>query len=105
MLSRNTKVYRGYYTKISSSLKLSEKYSLVERSTYGDLVIFFIESISAAGSSYVHLFFAVLNCVRVYYWKTCLLRMIHRPIEYNDDCIVRQKYQSVIFACEHGSVV
>ena len=38
------KVYRGYYTKISSLLKLSEKYSLVERSTYGDLVIFFIQS-------------------------------------------------------------
>ena len=52
MLSRNTKVYRGYYTKISSLLKLNEKYSSVERSTHGDLVIFFyIESISAADSS------------------------------------------------------
>ena len=28
-----------------------------------------------ADSSYVHLLFAVLSCIRVYYWRTCSLRV------------------------------
>ena len=99
------KEYKGVPLLLYIDYKFIEaklKDSLVERSTDGDLVIF-LYRVHFCCRFVIRPF--ILCCVEL--CSRVLLESLfttYEPLtdEYIDDCIVPQKYQRVIFVCEHG---